>query len=161
TLRAAADELDHALNGMLGASERWTTDESRASLIVGTPSTGRTIEAQSNQLSLRELGHEGYVIGQTREATPRWLVAANSEIGVLYGTFALLRALQQTRPLAELRCRDRPRLKYRMLNHWDNLDRMIERGYAGFSLWDWHKLPDYVSPRIIDYARANASVGIN
>lgn len=161
TLRAAADELDHALNGMLGASERWTTDESRASLIVGTPSTSRTIEAQSNQLSLRELGHEGYVIGQTREATPRWLVAANSEIGVLYGTFALLRALQQTRPLAELRCRDRPRLKYRMLNHWDNLDRTIERGYAGFSLWDWHKLPDYVSPRIIDYARANASVGIN
>jgi alpha-glucuronidase len=48
-----------------------------------------------------------------------------------------------------------------MLNHWDNLDRTVERGYAGFSLWDWHKLPDYISPRYKDYARANASIGIN
>ena len=48
-----------------------------------------------------------------------------------------------------------------MLNHWDNLDRTVERGYAGFSLWDWHKLPDYIDPRYFDYARANASVGIN
>ncbi len=37
----------------------------------------------------------------------------------------------------------------------------MERGYAGFSLWDWHKLPDYLDPRYTDYARANASIGIN
>jgi alpha-glucuronidase len=37
----------------------------------------------------------------------------------------------------------------------------VERGYAGFSLWDWHKLPDYLDPRYTDYARANASLGIN
>ncbi len=48
-----------------------------------------------------------------------------------------------------------------MLNHWDNLDRTVERGYSGFSLWDWHKLPDYLDPRYTDYARANASIGIN
>jgi len=48
-----------------------------------------------------------------------------------------------------------------MLNHWDNLDRIVERGYAGFSIWDWHKLPCYVDPRYEDYARANASIGIN
>ncbi len=48
-----------------------------------------------------------------------------------------------------------------MLNHWDNLDRTVERGYAGPSLWDWHKLPDYLDPRYTDYARANASLGIN
>ena len=53
------------------------------------------------------------------------------------------------------------RVKYRILNHWDNLDRTVERGYAGFSLWDWHKLPDYIDPRYYDYARANASAGIN
>jgi alpha-glucuronidase len=41
------------------------------------------------------------------------------------------------------------------------LDRTVERGYAGFSLWDWHKLPDYLAPRYTDYARANASIGIN
>ena len=37
----------------------------------------------------------------------------------------------------------------------------VERGYAGRSLWDWHKLPDYLDPRYRDYARANASIGIN
>ncbi|MDH7605858.1 MAG: alpha-glucuronidase, partial [Melioribacter sp.] len=45
--------------------------------------------------------------------------------------------------------------------HWDNLNRTVERGYAGFSIWDWHKLPDYIDTRYKDYARANASIGIN
>lgn len=48
-----------------------------------------------------------------------------------------------------------------MLNHWDNLNRTVERGYAGFSIWNWHTLPDYIDKRYIDYARANASIGIN
>ena len=54
-----------------------------------------------------------------------------------------------------------PHIQLRVLDHWDNLDRTVERGYAGQSLWDWHKLPDYIDPRYIDYARANASLGIN
>ena len=48
-----------------------------------------------------------------------------------------------------------------MLNHWDNLNRTVERGYAGFSIWNWHTLPGYIDQRYIDYARANASIGIN
>ena len=54
-----------------------------------------------------------------------------------------------------------PKLKLRMLNHWDNLNRTVERGYAGFSIWDWHRLPTFIDQRYIDYARANASIGIN
>jgi alpha-glucuronidase len=49
----------------------------------------------------------------------------------------------------------------RLLNHWDNLNRHVERGYAGIALWNWHTLPDYKDPRYTDYARANASIGIN
>jgi alpha-glucuronidase len=56
---------------------------------------------------------------------------------------------------------ERPAIQLRVLNHWDNLDRSVERGYAGQSIWDWHKLPDYIDPRYVDYARANASLGIN
>ena len=48
-----------------------------------------------------------------------------------------------------------------MLNHWDNLDGTVERGYAGSSIWNWQKLPDFIDKKYIDYARANASVGIN
>src|SRR5690606_15742940 len=77
------------------------------------------------------------------------------------GAFHLLRLVQTHTPLDDVDVIEVPRVERRLLNHWDNLDRTVERGYAGFSLWDWHKLPDYLDPRYTDYARANASIGIN
>ena len=56
---------------------------------------------------------------------------------------------------------DSPKIQKRVLNHWDNLDRSVERGYAGFSIWDWYLLPELIKQEYIDYARANASIGIN
>src|SRR5205823_7060599 len=53
-----------------------------------------------------------------------------------------------------------PRVRRRLLDQWDNLDGTVERGYAGRSLWDWSRLPELL-PRYRDYARANASIGIN
>ena len=82
-------------------------------------------------------------------------------MGVLYGVFHLLRLMQTRQPLDRLELQERPAIQLRVLNHWDNLDRSVERGYAGQSIWDWHKLPDYIDPRYVDYARANASLGIN
>ena len=89
------------------------------------------------------------------------VIAANTDIGVLYGVFRLLQLLQTGQPIDAVSLVEAPRIRHRLLNHWDNLNRTVERGYAGFSLWDWHKLPDYRSPRYTDYARANASIGIN
>jgi alpha-glucuronidase len=63
-------------------------------------------------------------------------ITAGSELGILYGVFALLKELQQGRTPSEVHSQATPRLRLRMLNHWDNLDRSIERGYAGQSLWD-------------------------
>ena len=80
---------------------------------------------------------------------------------VLYGFFDWLKSIQTDTFDPDTEKTDNPKVKLRMLNHWDNLDRTVERGYAGFSLWDWHKLPDYLDPRYTDYARANASIGIN
>lgn len=48
-----------------------------------------------------------------------------------------------------------------ILNHWDNPDGTVERGYAGHSIWQWEELPDSISPLYTAYARACASVGIN
>ena len=48
-----------------------------------------------------------------------------------------------------------------LVNHWDNPDGTVERGYAGHSIWRWDELPDSVSPRYAEYARACASIGIN
>ncbi len=64
-------------------------------------------------------------------------------------------------PIDRLEVFERPRVQLRMLNHWDNANGTIERGYAGNSLWQWADLPDMISPRYADYARANASIGIN
>ena len=56
---------------------------------------------------------------------------------------------------------EQPAYDLRILNHWDNPDGTVERGYAGRSLWNWEELPGTLSPRYEAYARANASVGIN
>src|SRR5439155_244677 len=65
------------------------------------------------------------------------------------------------RTIDKLDISQKPRLQLRVLDDWDNLDGSIERGYAGRSLWDWKALPENVDPRLLDYARANASLGIN
>ena len=89
------------------------------------------------------------------------IIAAKTETGVLYGAFQLLRVLQQNQPLDKIEIISNPKIKLRVLNHWDNLDRTVERGYAGFSIWNWHELPEFIDQRYVDYARANASIGIN
>src|SRR5690606_6091394 len=113
-------------------------------------------------LDLDALGSEGYVLRSVRiDDHPAIAIAANEDSGVLYGVFHFLRLVQTRAPLEALAIADAPAVQHRMLNHWDNLDRTVERGYAGASIWDWHKLPDYLDPRYVDYARANASIGIN
>jgi alpha-glucuronidase len=108
------------------------------------------------------IGAEGFIIKDMRlNGKSVLLLTANEDIGILYGVFRLLRLMQTHQSLAGLQLVDAPKIQLRMLNHWDNLDRTIERGYAGFSLWNWQKLPEFIDRRYIDYARANASVGIN
>lgn len=88
-------------------------------------------------------------------------VEAASPAGLLYGAFALCRASALDRDLSALDEMSSPAFDLRMLNHWDNLNGTVERGYAGNSIWKWDELPAVVSPRYDEYARACASVGIN
>lgn len=104
------------------------------------------------------LGDEGYYINTNKEAIT---ISAQGEAGLLYGTYHLLRAIQTGEKLASLDIKEVPAYRWRQLNHWDDLDGNIERGYAGETLWKWDQLPDTIDPRYEDYARANASIGIN
>jgi alpha-glucuronidase len=134
--------------------------ERDGAILIGTPASSRAIAAL--RLPLGGLGEEGYLIRSLRVGGRRAIViAANGDKGVLYGAFRLLRLVQTRQPLDALDLRDAPKVKVRILNHWDNLDRHVERGYSGLSLWDWQKLPGWRDPRYTDYARANASIGIN
>jgi len=129
---------------------------------VGTPKSSNIIASFSLADKLNKVGKEGYIIQSSDIKGKKCIViAANTDVGVLYGVFNFLRLIQTNKNLEKLSISESPKVEYRLLNHWDNLDRTVERGYAGFSLWDWHKLPDYLDPRYRDYARANASIGIN
>jgi len=163
TLTVAKNELLTATKGLLGVALNSTAAvNSNGTLILGTPSGSKLIASLRLDEQLTTLGPEGYVIiTATVKNKQCTIIAGNNDVGVLYGTFHLIRLLQTNEHITSLAIQSAPRIKYRILNHWDNLDRTVERGYAGFSLWDWHKLPDYIDPRYYDYARANASIGIN
>ena len=161
TLRAARLELARGLDGLLGVQLPRREVAGQGALLAGTPASSSII-AGLKLSGLQQLGTEGYLIRRARVgARDVIVIAANTDVGVLYGAFALLRHLQTESALRGIDRSSRPRIQLRVLNHWDNLDGSVERGYAGWSLWGWHKLPGYLSPRYTDYARANASLGIN
>ncbi|HYD25200.1 MAG TPA: alpha-glucuronidase family glycosyl hydrolase [Croceibacterium sp.] len=88
-------------------------------------------------------------------------ISGSSDLACLYGSFALLRELSLGANPSTLDIASTPATPLRLLNHWDNPDGTVERGYAGRSIFDWWRLPDRLDSRMIDYARANASLGIN
>ena len=160
TLAAARQELNQGISGLLPSDARSESSSPRGVLIAGTPQSDPAIAALD--LDLGSLAPDGYVIRSVQaNGRPAIAIAAQNDIGVLYGAFHFLRLLQTRQSIEQLSIREHPRIQLRMLNHWDNLDRTVERGYAGQSLWDWHKLPDFLDPRYTGYARANASLGIN
>ena len=162
TIQKAKDELTNALRGLIGITPKWTGEQIMpGSLIIGTPSSSKTIAAL-NISELEQINQDGYIIKRQKiNDVSSTIITANSDFGILYGVFNFLRLLQTEQDIANVQIVSSPKIKFRLLNHWDNLNRTIERGYAGFSIWDWHKLPDYIDKRYIDYARANASIGIN
>ncbi|WP_242417302.1 alpha-glucuronidase family glycosyl hydrolase [Sphingomonas panni] len=158
TTALAASELERGLSGLIGrpVATGATVD---GAIVIGT---ARSPRIAALGLPLSDLGPEGYLLrSMTVEGRRVTVIAANRPVGVLYGALRLLRLVQTGQPLDRIMIVERPRLALRVLNHWDNPDRYVERGYAGQSLWDWQKLPGFGDPRYTDYARANASVGIN
>ncbi|MRW90494.1 alpha-glucuronidase [Duganella sp. FT80W] len=161
TSQAALDELHKALTGMLGRAPAPSARISDGALLLATPARLQELGAAASPLraELSALGNDGYLLRQTRIQNHNvTLIAANTDIGLLYGAYAWLRDANTG---AKLEASSAPTLQLRLLNHWDNLDRTVERGYAGQSIWDWWALPDIKDQRYTDYARANASLGIN
>lgn len=114
--------------------------------------------AEVISLSLRPGFHpEGYKISGNGEKVA---VEASDENGILYGCFELIRQLSLGTQTQELSIEKSPAIPLRMLNHWDNMDGSIERGYSGNSFF-FEENEILVDDRIRTYARLLASVGIN
>lgn len=156
----AATELGRGLTAAFGQEVRIVSRITGGTIVLATPASVPALASLA--LPLESTGREGFIIQKARlEAQPVIVVAANSDAGVLYGAFALLRQLRTTGSLESVYRIEVPAIDLRVLNHWDDPDGHVERGYAGRSIWDWWRLPGYVDPRYTDYARANASLGIN
>jgi alpha-glucuronidase len=157
---SAESELQRGLKGLLGRDVALKPSAQGYALILGTPSSSNLIK--NLNLPLKGLGEEGYLIRDVRlDGKMATVIAANSDRGVLYGAFRYLSLIETRQPLERLNLSDAPKTDLRLLNHWDNLNGSVERGYAGASIFDWWRLPDLKDPRLTDYARANASIGIN
>ncbi|NLO39053.1 MAG: alpha-glucuronidase [Ruminiclostridium sp.] len=101
---------------------------------------------------------EGFMI---RHHPQGFVIAGKDDRGILYGVFAFLRLLQlKTAPEAMNRV-ENPANMLRMVNHWDNIDGSVERGYAGKSIYFRNNQFIMDVKRLRDYARLLASVGIN
>ena len=99
------------------------------------------------------MAKEGYAIKNQGGKT---IITAASDAGLLYGAYHLLRLQATGQPTASLDINEKPFYDLRILNHWDNPNGTVERGFAGRSIF---LNPD--PERMKTYARANASVGIN
>jgi alpha-glucuronidase len=163
TLDAIRTELVDGLTGLLGRPVPVVGNVDRdGAIVLGTPNSSPIIAGLGWGRQLAQLGPEGFRIRSIQLGGHSvTAIASDGENGVLYGAFQFLRLMQTLRPVEDLEISEHPRLRLRVLDHWDDLDGTIERGYAGRSLWDWRSLPDTPSPRLRDYARANASIGIN
>ncbi|MEZ0611843.1 alpha-glucuronidase family glycosyl hydrolase [Fibrella sp. WM1] len=150
-LQSAAGELQTGLQGLLGKAVPVVAQS-------GSRTGGIVLIVAQSGVDVQELNDEGYRIARRQNNI---VISAKTDAGVLYGAFALLRHLQTGQPIDQLALTSNPKVKLRMLNHWDNPNGTIERGYAGGTLWKWYELPETVDPRYRDYARANASLGIN
>lgn len=163
TLDVLTKELKKALPVLLGEEVQFNNEFLESgNLIIGKPSNSFRIFDLALNEDLESLGEEGFLIKEVEiESVKTLVITANSDIGLLYGSFELLRRIQTHQSLKGIDIESAPKVQHRMLNHWDNLGRLVERGYAGLSIWDWGTLPEYKDPRYTNYARLSASIGIN
>ncbi len=142
TVKIAADDLNRGVRELLG-----------------NPPPEILLDGGTIRLACEEGTGDGRF---TVRSSPREIrIVGPDATSCLYGAHALLRELSLGRDATAIELDERPAMPLRLLNHWDNPDGTVERGYSGRSIFDWWRLPEHLDPRLIDYARANASLGIN
>src|SRR5690606_2446229 len=107
TLQVTRDELTRGLSAILGVQVQASDGAEGASLVAGTPASSKAIA--DLKLPLQALGQEDYLIKTVQRAgRPAIVIAANGDVGVLYGAFHFLRLLQSGQPIGDLNISQRP-----------------------------------------------------
>lgn len=158
-LESAKEELVRGISSVTGITPEVVSSAKDEPVIflstLENPNLPIDIDKEEMEAKLND---EGYVIQASNHGL---LLLAKTDRGVLYAAFNLLKLLQMNENLEELNIVENPKNQLRMINHWDNMDGSVERGYSGDSIFykDYQFINDFT--RIKDYARLMASVGIN
>ncbi|MCY9659883.1 alpha-glucuronidase family glycosyl hydrolase [Paenibacillus chondroitinus] len=161
-LQTAVNELTIGLEAIIGQRPSIVKDSGQHRHIVVGTSRSPLVALMLTENELEGIGAEGYRIKTVHTTNREAIVlAGGSSKGCLYGVFHLLRLLLTGAALDCLDITEQPKYQLRMINHWDNMDGSIERGYAGRSFLFRNNEVLAGSQRIRDYARLMASIGIN
>ena len=132
----AKNELSKGLKGLIGIELKESVKLANNSILVGTPKSSEIVSKLSFANEINNLDREGYIIREASvDGKKTIVITAKEDIGILYGVFHFLRLMQTNSSIDKLSMKEEPKLQYRVLNHWDNLNGTIERGYAGYTLW--------------------------
>jgi alpha-glucuronidase len=155
------NELETGLTKMLGQAPIFSDKlQDDCSLLIGVAGNLTNLGNTEITKEFSNLGNDGFIIKNILLKDKNCIViTANTDVAVLYGVFRFLQLIQSASDINQISITDKPKIDRRLLNHWDNLDGSIERGYAGTSLW--YGKNKVSNERIKDYALANASIGIN
>ncbi|ADQ41337.1 Alpha-glucuronidase [Caldicellulosiruptor acetigenus I77R1B] len=160
----AGNELKMALSVLFGTEPRLNSALNLYvdnGIVLGKV-TNENLQAFITDVEKEAVGEEGFIIKVIDENKKKYIiVASKSEKGIIYGIFHLINKFRLKTKLNELNCIENPKAPLRIINHWDNMDGSVERGYAGKSIFFSHGRIKRIYKRIGDYARLLASIGIN
>ncbi|WP_228409473.1 alpha-glucuronidase family glycosyl hydrolase [Radiobacillus deserti] len=162
-IHSALDELSLAFHSMFGKKPTVTPHvDSETSIIIGTYQDMIEEEFALETDVFQSLNDEGYILRTVNHLEKNCvLLVGKTDKGVLYATHHLLRLIQARESLHQLDIVEYPKNQIRMLNHWDNMDGSVERGYSGNSIFYENNKFTTNLERIKDYARLLSAVGVN
>ncbi|AEJ61794.1 Glycosyl hydrolase 67 middle domain protein [Spirochaeta thermophila DSM 6578] len=155
-------EIRDALSRLFHHTPQEGSTGGGGALYVGTSDQSPVAERIS-AAELGKLGDEGFILKEVgeRDGSSSLVLTARTRRGLVYGVFSLVSMLQRGISLDGISLHEEPAFPLRIIDHWDNLDGTIERGYAGKSIFFHRNKVVKGLHRIRDYARLLASVGIN
>ncbi|MCL6572042.1 MAG: alpha-glucuronidase [Bacillus sp. (in: Bacteria)] len=162
-IQSALDEIYKAARNMLGIRVSVSdSPHTQHFIVLGLIGSSPFVDDILNEKEKVQLKEEGFVIKTVEKAANSYiLVAGKSDKGILYGVYKLLQLMIRKEQIVKLNMYENPRNLLRIINHWDNIDGSIERGYAGRSIFYRNNRIIKNYKRIRDYARLLSSIGIN
>lgn len=161
-INSAREELIKGIKGLIGINPVIATAPEEKTFLIVAKSGNSNFDNLISKVTLDKIDEEGFLIKSLKSSDQqRIIITGKTDRGLLYGVFSFLKMIKLENELKDIEILNNPINPLRVINHWDNLDGSIERGYAGKSIFYNNNQLTNNLDRVIDYARLLASTGIN